>query len=176
MEEKQDKNWYVMRSLFRTELKTQAKLKSAEIESYVPTMPRLVTINGRKKRIETPIVSNLIFVHSTPSMLQPFMEKDSKFQFVFVKGGKQHERMIVADEDMQRFIHTVKVSEKPLYFKPAELNLAQGTHIKVIGGALNGTTGVYMRVKGARNKRLVVIIPDTIAVAVDVEADYIEVI
>ena len=37
-------------------------------------------------------------------------------------------------------------------------------------------TGVYLKVKGARSKRLVVIIPDTLAVAVDVQADLIEII
>ena len=84
--------------------------------------------------------------------------------------------MVVRDEDMQNFIRAIEAYEKPLYFKPSELNLERGTHVRVIGGVLNGMTGVYLKVKGARSKRLVVIIPDTLAVAVDVQADLIEVI
>ena len=176
MDEKQQKNWYVMRSLFRTELKMRAKLEAANIESFVPTTSRLVVLHGRKKSIETPIVSNLIFVHSDTTTLQPFLDRDSRFQYIFVKGGKQHERMVVRDEDMQNFIRAVEAYEKPLYFKPSELELERGTHVRVIGGPLDGMTGVYLKVKGARSKRLVVIIPDTLAVAVDVQADLIEVI
>ena len=165
-----------MRSLFRTELKMRAKLEAAGVESFVPTTQRLVVLHSRKKSIETPIVSNLIFVHSDTTTLQPFLDKDSRFQYIFVKGGKQHERMVVRDEDMQNFIRAIEAYEKPLYFKPSELSLERGTHVRVIGGPLNGTTGVYLKVKGARSKRLVVIIPDTLAVAVDVKADLIEVI
>lgn len=171
-----DKKWYVMRSLFRTELKTRAKLEAAEIESFVPTKSRIVLLHGRNKRIETPIVSNLIFVHSSPINLQPFLDKDSRFQYIFVKGGKQNERMVVRDEEMQHFIRAVEATENPIYLKPAELNIERGTHIRVIGGNMNGLEGKYLKVKGARSKRLVVIIPDTLAVAVGVEADLIEVI
>lgn len=176
MNDNDQKKWYVMRSLFRTELKMRAKLESANIESFVPTTSRLVVFHGRKKSIETPIVSNLIFVHSDASSLQPFLDKDSRFQHIFVKGGKQHERMVVRDEDMRNFVRAIEAYERPLYFNPSELNLQQGTHVRVIGGALNGITGVYLKVKGARSKRFVVIIPDTLAVAVDVQADLIEII
>lgn len=176
MEDITDKKWYVMRSLFRTELKTRAKLEAAEIESFVPTKSRLVLLHGRKRRIETPIVSNLIFVHSNPINLQPFLDKDSRFQYIFVKGGKQNERMVVRDEEMQHFIRAVEATENPIYLNPSELNIERGTHIRVIGGNMNGVEGKYLKVKGARNKRLVVIIPDTLAVAVSVEADFIEVI
>lgn len=165
-----------MRSLFRTELKTQVKLEEAEIESFVPTTSRLVVLHGRKRRIETPVVSNLIFVHSNTATLQPFLDRDSRFQYIFVKGGKQNERMVVKDEDMHNFIQAVRSSENPIYLKPSEIDLEKGKHIRIVGGSLDGITGKYLRVKGARNRRLVVMIPDTLAVAVDVEADFIEVI
>lgn len=176
MNEMVDKKWYVMRSLFRTELKTQAKLSAAGIESFVPTQTRVVVLHGRKKRIETPIVSNLIFVHSDLATLQPFTEQDGRFQFIFVKGGRQNERMFVEDADMRRFLDAFAAAEKPLLFNPSELNLEKGTKVKIVGGEMDGVEGVFMRVRGARNKRLVVIIPDTLALAVEVYPDLVEVL
>ena len=84
--------------------------------------------------------------------------------------------MVVRDEEMQHFIRAVEATENPIYLNPSELNIERGTHIRVIGGNMNGVEGKYLKVKGARNKRLVVIIPDTLAVAVSVETDFIEVI
>ena len=171
-----DVKWYVMRSLFRTELKTQAKLMAAGIEVFVPTVERVVVLRGRKRRVITPVVSNLMFVHSDVETLQPFVESDARFQYIFVKGGKQNERMVVADEDMQRFIQVVENAEKPLYFNPAELNLENGARVRIIGGGMDGVNGTFMRVKGSRSRRLIVVLPDTLAVAVEVQPDLIEVI
>lgn len=165
-----------MRSLFRTELKTQVKLESANIESFVPTYSRIVEKRGQKSLVEAPVVSNLIFVHSTPEELQPFVEADSRFQYLYVKGGRQNERMVVEEVAMQHFIRVVRSAQKPMFFSPSALDVSKGARVRLLGGPLDGVEGRFMRVKGARSRCLVVIIPDTMAVAAEVTADLVEVI
>ena len=104
------------------------------------------------------------------------MKLDSKFQFIYKKGGMENEPIIVPEKQMEDFINACEHSEKPLYFRPDELNLAKGTKIRIIGGLLNGTEGTLLKVSGARSKRLVVSIPGTLNVAVEVSPDLIEVI
>ena len=176
-EHKDQKNlWYVMRALYRAELKTQSRLNESGIRSFVPTKETIVMSRGRKKKARIPVVSNLIFVHSTQKQLAPVMKLDSKFQFIYKKGGMENEPIIVPEKQMEDFINACEHSEKPLYFRPDELNLAKGTKIRIIGGLLNGTEGTLLKVSGARSKRLVVSIPGTLNVAVEVSPDLIEVI
>ena len=77
---------------------------------------------------------------------------------------------------MEQFIQAVKGAERPIYFTPQELNISRGTKIRIHGGPFDGIEGVFMKVKGARAKRLVIELPGTLAVAVEANPDLIEII
>ena len=64
-----------------------------------------------------------------------------------------------------------------LYFQPDELNLSKGTKVRVTGGDFEGQEGIFLKVKGARDRRVVVEIQGVIAVAMaTIHPDLIEVI
>lgn len=170
-----NKVWYVMRSLFKTELKTKAKLDAANIRAFIPMKHHVKIVNGRKTRVEVPIIRNLLFVYSDEKSLAPLLAADSKFQYTYRRGGRENEPLIVPDNQMQQFLDAVETSEDTLFFTPSELNITKGTKVRIIGGPLNGIVGIFMKVKGARTKRLVLEIPDTLSMAVDVSPDLIEV-
>lgn len=170
------KSWFVMRSLFNTELQTKEKLDRAGIRNYIPMECRIKMIRGRKQKVWTPIVRNLMFVYADIQSLRPLMVEDSKFQFTYRRGGRQNEPMIVPDEQMEAFMKALETTQRPVFFAPHELNLTKGTRIRIIGGQLNGVEGYFMKVKGVRAKRLVVMLPETLAVAVEVEPDLIEIL
>ena len=60
---------------------------------------------------------------------------------------------------------TADYDESLLYFQPDELNLAKGTKVRVTAGPLEGHEGVVLKVKGARDRRLIIQIDGVIAVA-----------
>lgn len=60
---------------------------------------------------------------------------------------------------------TADYDETLLYFQPEELNLSKGTRVRVTAGPLEGQEGVFLKVKGARDRRLVIHIEGVIAVA-----------
>ena len=64
-----------------------------------------------------------------------------------------------------------------LYFQPDELNLSKGTRVRIIGGDFEGQEGLFLKVKGARDRRVVIEIQGVIAVAMaTIHSDLIEVI
>ena len=87
-----------------------------------------------------------------------------------------NEPLIVPDKQMNDFIRACSHSERPLYFSPGELKLEKGTRVRIIGGPLDSCEGVLMKVSGARSKRLVVSIPGTMNVAVEISPELIEII
>lgn len=168
--------WYVMRFLYNHRSGTRERLNKAAIETFVPMRYEIKIRNGKKIRTYVPVIRDLLFVHSTKKVLAPFLEADNYFQYQYRRGGRQAEPLVVPDNQMERFIHAVKMSEQPIYFTPQELNISKGTRIRIHGGPFDGTEGVFMKVKGARAKRLVVELPNTLAVAVEVNPELIEVL
>ena len=80
--------------------------------------------------------------------------------------------------DMQRFIAVAGTyNDHLLYFQPEELNLSKGTKVRITGGDFEGQEGVFLKVKGARDRRVVIAIQGIIAVAMaTIHPDLIEVI
>lgn len=172
----QNKKWYVMRSIFHTEMKTKIKLEQAGIRTFIPMNCCITSVRGKKIKTLVPAVRNLMFVYSDEKTLAPFLAADTKFQFIYRRGYSKHMPLIIPEEQMEQFICAAESSTHPLYFTPSELNVAGETRIRIIGGALDGIVGTLVKVTGVRAKRLVVEIQDTLVVAVEVNPDLIEVL
>ena len=63
----------------------------------------------------------------------------------------------VPDSQMQRFIAVSGTyDDHLLYFQPDELNLSKGTKVRITGGEFEGQEGIFLKVKGARDRRVVI--------------------
>ena len=60
------------------------------------------------------------------------------------------------------------------YFRPEEINLQAGDRIRVKGGLYDGKEGIVMRIKGKRNKHLVVQIPGMLVAAIEMAPELVE--
>jgi transcription antitermination factor NusG len=174
--EEQQPVWFVMRFLFNHKSDTRERLGKEQIETFIPMRDEVITRGGRKILARVPVIKSLLFVRATARTLDPFLETDRYFQYQYRRGGKQAEPLVVPDDQMEQFIHATRVAERPMYFTPTELNIARGTRIRILGGPLDGIVGVLLKVKGARRKRLVLEIPNMLAVAVEVDPDLVEVL
>lgn len=168
--------WYVMRTLFGSEMRTQRTLNDDGIRTFLPMCQRIRTIGGRRVRVDEPAIGNMLFVYSDPDSLSPYISSESKFQYTYRRGYRADQPLTVPVWQMEQFISAVTGSYKPLYFLPSELNISAGTRIRIHGGLLDGIEGRYMRVKGCRNRRLVIELPGTLSVAVEVTPDLVEVL
>lgn len=168
--------WYAMRFLYNDQPKIRTRLTQDGIRTYSPMRTVVEVRNGRRIRRVEPIIFDLFFVYGTRSQIDPYVMGSPNFQYRYKRGGKYREPMTVPEDQMNLFIEAVCMSSQPLYFTPDEIDVSRGTRIRIIGGPLDGYEGLFMKVKGARSRRLIVEIPDTIAVAVEIAPDFIEIL
>ena len=166
-----------MHAFFRHEKEIKAQLDEAGIENFLPMRYIEQFVHGKKQRVQVPAVSNLIFVRSTQAELAPLMERNYCFRFIYGKGGQYSGILTVPDDQMRNFILVAGSNdERLIYLKPQELNLSRGQRVRIRGGVFDGVEGLFLKVKGARSKRIVVRLENFMAVAAEVQPEFVEVI
>lgn len=165
-----------MRATYRREPDAMRLLEKEKLGCFVPMQYKMCIRKGKKIRALVPVVHNLIFVHARPSEVQRVKSQVTYLQYITdTRSGK---KIIIPDVEMQRFIAVAgSYNDHLLYFQPEELNLSKGTKVRITGGDFEGQEGVFLKVKGARDRRVVVEIQGVIAVAMaTIHPDLIEVI
>ena len=165
-----------MRATYRRELEAMHLLEKASLGCFIPMQYKISIRRGRKVRALVPVIRNLVFVHARPSEVQRFKSQIAYLQYI--TDTRSGQKIIIPDHDMHRFIAVAGTyNDHLLYFQPEELNLSKGTKVRITGGDFEGQEGVFLKVKGARDRRVVVAIQGIIAVAMaTIHPDLIEVI
>lgn len=169
--------WYVMRDLKRPNAKISAykQLEGEHIEVFTPMKWCLKIKKEKQVREKEPFIRDLLFVHSSRDVIDPIVEITPTIQYRYSKGGGYLKPMIVNNEDMERFIYAVSVSDNPKYYLPEEITPAMYKRkIRIIGGALDGYEGTLLTVRGSKVKQLLVELPNFFSVGVEVNPDMIE--
>lgn len=170
--------WYVLGSLSaRNELKIRDHLRHEGFESYVPLKNEVKRVRDVQRRKIVPAITGLIFAKASKEQLkeycltapyQPFMRKST-----FSNGT---DYLTIPDRAMENFMAaTESTLSNMTYFAPNEITLHEGEKVRVRVGTKE-FEGVIMRIKGKRNKQMVVSIPEVAAVAITLTPDLIKVI
>lgn len=180
MPETQPLVWFAMRATYGRNLEAKKAMEEAGIESYVP-MRYVVSLDrrGRKVKKYVPVVRDLIFVRADRLAMLRLKEQHDYLRNIYVpteEGKKQF--VIVPDADMENFIKvTGTAADGLLFFSPDEISLTKGTKVRIHGGQFDGLEGTFIKVKGARDKRVVVDISGVIVVATcTLRCDLVEVL
>lgn len=171
------KHWYVMRDLKRANAKLPAykMLEALNFEVFTPMRWRVTLKQGKRVREEVPFIQDLLFVHSEKRVLDLVVEKYSTLQYRYQKGGGYCEPMVVRDKEMDDFIHAVNSTASPFYYSPQEITSGMiGHKVRIIGGALDGYETVLLKIKGSKKRRILVELSQLVAVSVEVEPEYIQ--
>ena len=155
--------WYAMRVTYRRELAVRDTLEEGGMECFVPLRLTIkVDAKGRRKKVMVPIVNSLIFVHARQSQIQAVKVGIPHLQYIV---DKNRAKITVPEKQMTQFKAVCGTyDESLLFFDPQELNLTQGTPVRIIGGEFEGYEGIFMKVKGKRDRRVVIAIEGVIAV------------
>ena len=174
------RKWYVLRAVFRKEIVCRDALRRSGLRCYVPMHYQVEAQQGHKLRRLVPAITELVFVYGTEEQIS---EAKMKLRVICywltrpVLGKNRREKIIVSDRDMENFIRITEQTERAVtYFRPDEVSLTKGDRIRIHGGAFDGVEGVLVKVKGKREKQLVVSIPDLAVAAVSVKPDVVEVV
>lgn len=168
--------WFAMRDLKRRNARQPAykMLDEMGIDCFTPMTHRLVTVMGHREDREVPFMPDILFVRTTRAQLDPIVAGTATLQYRY-KLGAQHTPIVVRSTDMERFINAVRSASGTQYFRPDEITPAMTRRpIRIIGGRLDGYTGTLVTTRGSKAKRLLVELPGFLAAAVEVEAEYIQ--
>lgn len=174
-----EKYWYALRDLKRSNAIYPAykQLRELGIEVFTPMKWRMTKRNGRQFGREVPVMPDLLFAHDSRKILDPIVAQTPTLQYRFKKGGTYCEPIIVPEEDMNRFIGAVRAAEEPKYYSAEEIDsLMTGKNIRIVGGAMDGQEGKLLTVRGSKVKRIVIKLPNLLALSVKVEDEYIQII
>ena len=177
-EQEEISRWYVLKTVFRKEVRVRDDMRRLGFDCYVPMKYELKRIGSKKERKLIPAINQMVFVHSTKTAIEDYMNQSKESVYFLATGRKGHrELLIVRDHDMENFMRvTQQVEEALSYYRPEEVRLNVGDKIKIHGGIFDGVEGVLMRMPGKRNKQLVVSIPDVSIVAVSMRPELVELI
>ena len=164
MHSQESKVWFAMRATYQRELEAKNDLNSKNVETFIPMQYKIIVRGNQKRREYIPIIRNLIFVHTTPSKLQT-VKKDIQF-LQYMTDSRSKKKITIPEDQMKQFIAVSGTySDQLLYFAPEEINLSKGTRVRINGGEFEGQEGIFVKVKGSRDKRVVIAIQGIIAVA-----------
>ena len=160
--------WYAMSATFGRELKARDYLEEHSVRCYIPMRYEMVRNRaGEKKRMLVPAVRNLLFVHARKSRIQELKTNVNYLHYLVFPHEGRNIPIIVPDSQMEHFISVCDTHDDSLVYLTAdEVNLNEGTRVRIIGGSFDGVEGNFVKVSGKRNKCVVVRVQGVAAVMI----------
>ena len=156
--------WYAMRA-YKNEMRAEEVVRTIPaLECFVAKRYELRTYHGKKVRKLVPLIPSLIFVRGTKNDIQHLKQRYQFFQYIgSALAGERFRPLTVPDKQMSDFMKIAGEYESDVQFlSPAEVALAKGTRVKVIGGAFDGIEGVVLYDKIKNSTKVVVSLPESL--------------
>ena len=171
--------WFVMNAYAKSEHKAESVLSGSNgLPYFIPKKYAIKNYFGKLKRELVPLIPNLVFVKASYAQVDAFQSLYSFIGFATTIKSGNRTPLVVPAYQMENFMKVASHYDEELtYYKPEEVELKKGDYVRIIGGKFNGAEGQLLRLKGKRGKRLVVRIPQIMAVAATyIEPEFIQVI
>lgn len=157
--------WFVLNA-YKCELRAEDMLESRGIKHFVPKKYAIHKNRYGMSRVLVPAIPTLVFARSTYEEIDSLQRSTPLLTFATCKEGDKRRIMKVPDRQMDSFIRVASHYDEDIrYFHPEEISLAKGQRVRIIGGIFDGAEGTLLKVKGIRERRLVVSIDGMLSVA-----------
>ena len=163
-----DAFWYVLRVTYQRELSAKSCLDKEGITNFVPMRKvRRRNAQGRFCWTSEVAVHNYVFVRTDRVTIQRLKtERLPYIRYVMNTADGVSRILTVPDSQMRSFIAVAgNTDEQVLFLEPSEVDLSRGDRVRIVDGVFQGVEGVFMRVRNARDRRVVVKIEGVTAVA-----------
>jgi transcriptional antiterminator NusG len=137
-----DKNWYVLQSKPRNELKVYNQLVNKEIEVYLPMIYTIRYWSDRKKKIQIPLFPGYLFVYgNSEERYNAISNTPGALKYIMYQ--KRH--AVVTEEE----INYIKLSlQEPERVKIEDTNLIEGDFVEITHGIFKGLKGYITQLRG----------------------------
>ena len=173
----EEKIWFTLGCISpQRELRVRDDARANGLAAFVPLRYTVKTVRGQKQRALIPAITGMIFVKGTLDELKEYIGK--AHYPVYIKKStfsNKEDYLTVPTHAMEEFIAVTESNEEHVtYFRPEEISLQAGDRIRIKGGFYDGKEGTIIRIKGKRNKHLVVQIPGVLIAAVELSPEMVE--
>ena len=134
-------SWYVVYTKTRSEKKTAERLQLAGYEIYLPLVEELKQWSDRKKKVQRPLISSVVFVRTDASRLISVFEVQGVSRILRYLGKPavvQHQEILNLQILLQQARFPVQALE--------QLELEPGMPIEVLRGPFKGIIGTAVKV------------------------------
>ncbi len=161
--------WYVAKT-YRQERKIKDLLVRMGIEHFIPFHQVVKEVDGKKKKVEVPFVSGLIFIRGDKRSCIALVN-DYGYPMRYLRDLSTRSLLQVPDKQMEDFIYLVEKHEHEIEVLPD--NLKRGDRVRVVAGSFAGIEGELIRIAGHR--RVVVRLENLFSIAtVFIPGGYLE--
>lgn len=161
--------WFAARTRANQELGLRNSLQRLEISHYLPTHIVTRRISDRVKRIEVPVIHNLIFIRATRQCAFSLV-KNYALKLHYIRDVETGSLLVVPDKQMSDFMFLLDLS--PESIRQCSDTYAPGDHVRIIKGDLAGIEGELVRIEGKTHVLLRV--PQVLVISVKVPRGYLE--
>lgn len=153
--------WYALSTRSRHEATVRRELEKAEVEAFLPTIPRWSRWKDRKKRIDWPLFPGYCFARFDLGSRLTVLKRPGVVRVVSLAG----EPAPIPDSEIDGIRQLV---ESDLQHDPCPL-VNEGDMVEVVSGPLAGVVGLLVR-KGDHTRLVLTVSLINQAVTVEVDA------
>jgi len=161
--------WFAARTGRGQELSIRERLTKLGVECFIPTRMAERTRRGRKIKVETALIPNLVFFQTTKSYALSLVNSgEIKVKFIIDHATKT--LLTVPDKQMEDFIRVVTDVPDPIC--PSDYDFVPGGRVRVVKGTFSGIEGEIVKLP---NKTYVVVsLGRLICARVQIPRSYLE--
>lgn len=158
-------HWFALKVFYNKVFEIEESLKKDDIDCYFPCEYAVVMRNGVRKIIRKPIISSILFFHSTTLRAMEIQRQFTDKVILYTRDKELKKvPLIIPDREMNIFMLVTSSGEKGMEYLGADsTKFCRGERVRVIDGKFKGAEGYICRIK--KNSRLVVAIQGVCAVA-----------
>lgn len=152
-------------------------LERKGLRTFCPMAKTDLSVRGKKIIVERPLIPNTLFVHAPFHIINAIKNSNPFITFCYKKVDGKYKILKVPEREMELFIESSqKMRDDITYFKPEEVELKRGDHVRIIGGVFDGYEGTLLKAKG-RAKRIFLINFEILgAIGTHIEPEFIQLI
>jgi transcription antitermination factor NusG len=168
MSEKQE-FWFAARTRKDQELVIRDALKKLNIVYFLPTKVIVRQLKYRKKKVEVPVIRNLIFVHATKEKACS-IPNDYGVQLFYMKDLQTNGFLIIPEKQMHDFMFVMDIDPDGVSLNTDPLEI--GEKVQVVKGEFMGIEGELVSV--ANRSYVIIRIPQVLSVSVCIPKSYLK--
>jgi Transcription antiterminator len=161
--------WFAARTWKDQEIATRNILKKMDIQHFLPTRNIVRQLKYRKKRVEVPVIRNLIFIRATKDIACS-LPNDYGINVFYIQDCATRSMLVVPEKQMNDFKFVMDLNPEGACFDNVPLNL--GDKVRVVKGEFCGIEGELINLDN--RSHVVIQIPHVLSLRVRIPKSYLK--